>query len=174
MPIFTRILKNQYHDSVALMLATRELKQFVEITDAALMMGTEVNKTLLKQGGLYSPEAESALANDLIIVIKSEGDAARVLDQAQALLSAERTQDERASTKASTFRSALRARPQFNTAVISIAGAYAPREAREALAGGLNVLLFSDNVSLQDEINLKKFKKTYSELKKRLSGSLNF
>jgi succinyl-CoA synthetase alpha subunit len=157
LPIFTRILKNQYYDSVALMLATRELKHLVEITDAALMMGTEVNKTLLKQGGLFSPEAERALANDLIIVIKSDGDAARVLDQAQALLSAERTQDERESTKASTFRSALRARPQFNTAVISIAGAYASREAREALAGGLNVLLFSDNVSLQDEVNLKKF-----------------
>ena len=32
----------------------------------------------------------------------------------------------------------------------------------------------SKSDAIRREINLKKFKKTYSELKKRLSGSLNF
>ena len=157
MPIFTRILKNQYHDSVALMLATRELKNRAQIADAAYMMGTEVNKTLLKQGGLLNPAAAGAQANDLIIAVKGEGDVVQILDLDEELLSTKKTQQEGVSTKSGTFRSALRAHPEFNTAVISIAGAFAPREAREALANGLNVLLFSDNVSLQDEIDLKKF-----------------
>lgn len=157
MPIFTRVLKGQYHDSVALMQATRELKNRAEIADAAFMMGTEVNKALLKAAGLLSPEAQGAQANDLIIAIKGVGEVAQMLDLAEALLSRNKTQEQGPSKKPGTFRSALRGHPRLNTALISIAGAYAAREAREALASGLNVLLFSDNVSLQDEINLKKF-----------------
>ncbi|MFN2302935.1 MAG: acyl-CoA synthetase FdrA [Anaerolineales bacterium] len=157
MSIFTRVLKNQYHDSVALMLATRALKEQAQIADAAYMMGTDVNKTLLKQGGLLSPEADEAQANDLIIAVRTKGDAVRILDMAEALLSTKQVEDEGVSVKPSTFRSAIRAHPALNTTVISIAGAYAPREAREALASGLNVLLFSDNVALEDEISLKKF-----------------
>ena len=41
-------------------------------------------------------------------------------------------------------------------AVISVAGRYAAAEAWEALRSGLHVLLFSDNVSLEDEIALKR------------------
>ncbi len=36
--------------------------------------------------------------------------------------------------------------------MISVAGRYAAEEARTALESGLHVLLFSDNVSLEDEI----------------------
>ena len=42
-----------------------------------------------------------------------------------------------------------------NVAIVSVAGAYAPLEAHKALAAGLHVLLFSDNVSVEDEIALK-------------------
>ena len=45
--------------------------------------------------------------------------------------------------------------PEANLAVISVAGQYAAREARTALLHGLHVLLFSDNVPLEDEIALK-------------------
>ena len=41
------------------------------------------------------------------------------------------------------------------TAVISVNGMFAAREARKALENDLNVMLFSDNVSLDDELALK-------------------
>ncbi len=44
-----------------------------------------------------------------------------------------------------------------NVAVVSVAGRYAAEEAWEALYSGLHVLLFSDNVSLEDEIALKRY-----------------
>ena len=50
----------------------------------------------------------------------------------------------------------MRQTPGANLAVISVPGAYAAREARAALRQGLNVMLFSDNVSLAEEIALKK------------------
>jgi FdrA protein len=56
-----------------------------------------------------------------------------------------------------TLRGAVKANPSANLAVISVAGRYAADEAWEALHKGLHVLLFSDNVSLADEIALKKY-----------------
>jgi succinyl-CoA synthetase alpha subunit len=154
--IKTRILKNQYHDSVALMLASRTLRESEGVVDAALIMGTGVNKELLKQGGLLTPEGEKAQANDLIITVKCEAGASALLDEAEALLKDKAERAAESDTSAKSVRSALIKNPDLNLAVISVAGAYAAREAREALAGGLHVLLFSDNVSLEDEISLKK------------------
>ena len=51
----------------------------------------------------------------------------------------------------------MKADPGANVAVISVAGRYAADEAWEALHSGLHVLLFSDNVSLEDEIALKQY-----------------
>jgi succinyl-CoA synthetase alpha subunit len=51
----------------------------------------------------------------------------------------------------------VRANPDGNLAVISIAGQYAAAEAWEALRHGLHVLLFSDNVSVKDEVALKEY-----------------
>ncbi len=157
MRLYTRVLKNQYHDSVVLMLAAKEIKKIEHVIDAAYMMGTDVNKDLLKDGGMLSAESDTAQANDLIIAIKTDQELTQILDLAEGLLSARTTPEKRGMDETNTIRSAIREHPEANMAVISVAGAYAAREAREALAGGLHVLLFSDNVSLEDEIALKKF-----------------
>lgn len=157
MEINTRVLKNQYHDSVALMLAAKQLKAHTEVEDAALIMGTEINKELLVQGGLLTNEAQSARPNDLIISIKCKENAGRFLDEAEELISAHAQDSGSESGFPESIRSAKRVHPDLNLAVISLAGSYAAREAREALTSGLHVLLFSDNVSLKDEIALKKF-----------------
>lgn len=54
-----------------------------------------------------------------------------------------------------TIASAKTHRPDSNLAVISVNGTFAAREARQALENDLNVMLFSDNVSLDDELALK-------------------
>ena len=157
MVLKTRILRNQYYDSVALMLAAKKLKQEEHVIDAAYMMGTDINKTMLKDGHMLDEEGETAQANDLIISVKSNKDLNRILDLAEDLLSAKKSPEGKVGEKTNTFRSTIHEHPETNIAVISLAGAYAAREAREALASGLHVLLFSDNVSIEDEINLKKF-----------------
>jgi FdrA protein len=54
-----------------------------------------------------------------------------------------------------TLDSALRYLPGANLAAISVPGAYAKFEAMRALKRGLHVFLFSDNVSVKEEIALK-------------------
>ena len=139
------------------MAATNQLKERSGVEDAAMMMGTDVNKELLAQGGLLTEEAQAAQANDLIIAIRSGTDMQPLLEEAQSLLSARSVDAEKTASLPETVRAAKRIYPHLNLTVISVGGAYAAREAREALAAGMHVLLFSDNVSLQDEVDLKRF-----------------
>jgi FdrA protein len=60
-------------------------------------------------------------------------------------------------TAAVTLDEGLKRLPGANLAVISVPGEYAAPQALRALQMGLNVQLFSDNVSLDDEIALKDF-----------------
>src|SRR5207253_3119660 len=45
--------------------------------------------------------------------------------------------------------------PDANLAIVSVPGEYAALEAHKALTAGLHVLLFSDNVSIEEEVELK-------------------
>ncbi|MCR2308181.1 hypothetical protein NSX65_35310, partial [Salmonella enterica] len=54
-----------------------------------------------------------------------------------------------------TIGSAKKHIPESSLAVISVNGLFAAREARQALQNDLNVMLFSDNVSVEDELALK-------------------
>jgi len=156
--IKTRIIKGQYHDSVSLMLAAKKMKKIEGVVDAAVVMGTDVNKALLKQAGLLTEEAQSASADDLVISVKKDKEADALLSQVDGFLISKASAETGSQKKEpQSIRSAVRFDHTINLAVISVAGAYAAREAREALASGLHVLLFSDNVTLEDEISLKKY-----------------
>jgi succinyl-CoA synthetase alpha subunit len=60
-------------------------------------------------------------------------------------------------TRPASLTGALDILPDANLALISVAGRYAGAEAKCALENGLHVMLFSDNVPLEKEIELKKF-----------------
>ena len=139
------------------MLVARELSHFPGVSDAAVVMATEANKGLLKNAGLL-PRSEFCLPNDLLIAVSGSEDVlGNALAKAAELLGQRQTDTARAEYRPRTLRSAARANPAANLAVISVAGRYAAAEAWDALHLGLHVLLFSDNVSLEDEISLKRY-----------------
>jgi len=154
------IKPSEYHDSVALMETARELTQLPGIVDAAVVMATEANKSILREARLLLPEIEAATANDLVVVARAENDAAadHALEIAEKHLA---RRPEAAGVAVAfqprTIRGAVRSNPEANLAVISVAGQYAAAEAWEALRSGLHVLLFSDNVPIEDEVALKKY-----------------
>ncbi len=71
MTIKTLIKISEYHDSVSLMLVARELAGFPGIEDAAVVMATEANKSILAEAGMLTEEANAATANDLVIAVKA-------------------------------------------------------------------------------------------------------
>lgn len=165
MPLKTLVKKSEYHDSVTLMLVARELTKFPGVIDVGVIMATEANKALLNEAGLLTPEAQSATPNDLVIVVSADDNAAdAALLEAERLLKQKRSADEGAEFRPKTLRGAVKANPNANVAVISVAGRYAADEAWDALRRGLHVLLFSDNVSLEDEIALKTYARDHGLL----------
>ena len=149
--------KNAYYDSVFLMLATQALKQRPGIKEAVVAMATEINLGLVKEIGLLSEEAESAKPNDLIIAIEAETgeaveEACRIAEEILKKKSHGGTEEEYHPV---SLEGALRIVPEANLVVISVPGMYAAREAKRALSKGLHVMLFSDHVSVEDEVELK-------------------
>jgi FdrA protein len=158
LPVKTLIKPSEYHDSVSLMLVAQGLARLPGVLDAAVVMATEANKGILQQAGLLTPQAAAASPNDLVIAVSAEDGALdNALAQAESLLHAKQAQAEGGEFRPKTLRGALKSNPSANVTVISVAGRYAAAEAWEALHGGLHVLLFSDNVSLEDEIALKQY-----------------
>ncbi len=150
---------SQYYDSVTLMLVARELTHLPGVQDAAVVMATDANKAILREAGLLTHDIEAAGANDLAIAVSLD-DGAEVdpLAEAEKLLRQKKgTDGGEAEFRPKTIRGAVKSFPQANVAVISVAGRYAADEAWDALHRGLHVLLFSDNVSLEDEVALKRY-----------------
>jgi FdrA protein len=153
------IQKDAYYDSVFLMLTAKAVKQIPGVQEVFILMGTEANLELLKSIGLSTPEAQNATPNDLVIAVEAQTDA--LVEQAfqtarEALHKRQRQVAEEGDYRPVAFETALKMMPGANLIVISVPGIYAAREAGRALDHGLHVMLFSDNVSLEDEIQLKK------------------
>jgi FdrA protein len=156
----------EYHDSVSLMLAARQLASLEGVQDAAVVMATDANKSILADAGLMTGELRSAGKNDLVITVKaaSAAIAASALNQAEALLKMKAGATTSGEYTPRTIRAAVASHPEVNMAVISVAGRYAADEAWNALERGLHVLLFSDNVALEDEIALKQYAREHGLL----------
>lgn len=158
MTVKTLIKHGEYHDSVSLMAIAQELAHLPGINDAAVVMATEANKGILQNAGLLTSQAQAASPNDLVIAVEGEDSSLNsALEQVEKLLSKKTESTQTNEHRPKTLRSAFKAFPQANLAVISVAGRYAAAEAWDALRLGLHVLLFSDNVSLEDEIALKQY-----------------
>ncbi|MBN1824869.1 MAG: acyl-CoA synthetase FdrA [Candidatus Eisenbacteria bacterium] len=156
-----RVRKGAYHDSVALMTVGKAVAAREGVTDAALVMGTEENKTILRASGLWIEAFESAAATDLLIGVGAEdGERAEAaLDAAEEALrgAGARSGREDEEVRPSSLEGALRVLPGADLALVSVAGRWAGAEARKALEAGLHVMLFSDNVPLETEVELKRF-----------------
>jgi FdrA protein len=156
-----KTIRNLYRDSVTLMQLSATLGRLPGVRQASAVMATEGNLSLLREAGLLQEEL-SASPNELLIVVEGDEEALE-----GALAGAERALTEEkhatggdgmpARVAPRSIEMARREMPGANLALISTPGDYAAAEARKALQQGLHVMLFSDNVSLEDEIALKRY-----------------
>jgi FdrA protein len=166
MVVKTLIKPGEYHDSVSLMLVARDLSNLEGVQDAAVVMATEANKSILAGAGMLTEVASAATPNDLVITVSTRdaSTADSALQKAETMLKRKTTSNEAGEYRPKTIRGALSLNSNAEIAVISVAGRYATDEAWEALLRGLHVLLFSDNVSLEDEIALKEYARDHGLL----------
>ncbi len=150
------IKKNSYYDSVTLMIITKEVEAVAGVENAVVVMGTEHNKELLDNVGLLNEETTAASPNDLIIAVKMKNDNIfeQIVQKVDELLNKKKTEAGEDYCPP-TLDSAVKFMPDSNLVIISLPGQYAAAEAKKALLKDKHVLLFSDNVSIEQEKELK-------------------
>ena len=157
--IRTEIRSGAYFDSVILMQLQRALADLPEVEDAGVVMGTAANLDLLDQTGLLIDEIRNAKPDDLVIVVKgaSARAAEDALSRVDELVAARRSREGAGEDfLPRSIESADKVLPGANWVLISVPGRYAAEVSREALRLGKHVFLYSDNVTVEEEIKLKK------------------
>ena len=161
MPVTTCLIRpDTYRDSVELMRVAALVERVPGVRRAALMMATPANRELLAGAGLLDAKAGAAGANDLVVAVSAAdatageralAEAARLLDESAAVAAPAGETPPPGSVAEATSELA-----RANLAIISTPGPYATAEALKALKRGLHVFIFSDNVSVADEVELKR------------------
>ncbi|MCK4261349.1 MAG: acyl-CoA synthetase FdrA [Halanaerobiales bacterium] len=151
------IKSNSYFDSVKLMSISKSISNMDGVAHAVVAMGTDINRETLHKVSLNTPETETVTPSDLIIAVDAE-DAVieEVLNSIDEALNTRKTggEDEYNPRR---LESAIDVLPGANMVVISVPGEYAKEEAMKAMKLGLHVMLFSDNVPIEEEKELKDF-----------------
>ena len=152
----SEIRSGAYADSIVLMQLQSALTRLPGVIDAGVVMGTPVNLDLLASNDLLPESAAAAGADDLVVVVKAENDeaAADALAQIDSLL-AQRSRGGDREHRPLSLGAAVKVLPDSNWVLVSVPGRWAAGVAREAVDLGRHVFLYSDNVPLEEEIQLK-------------------
>ncbi len=157
------IRKGSYHDSVTLLQVSKTLAALDGVEAAQVAMATPLNLDVLAQMGFELPATNP---DDLVVALRlgvetSDADHAPALETAldalERALSRRGASSEAASGQQDpprTTGAALR-RQHSPLVLVSVPGQHAAAEAWDALDAGASVMLFSDNVSVEDEVALK-------------------
>jgi FdrA protein len=147
----------RYVDSVLLLAATRAMREAAGVTWATAVMATPANLEALGTEGFVDQALDVSTAADLVLVVR--GGSASVAETALKLgddaLFGARVASKVATVSFRTIGAAAAGLPGADVAIISVPGPFAALEAHKAITAGLHVLLFSDNVSVEEEIALK-------------------
>lgn len=159
--IYAFIKKGSFQDSVSLMIISRKLSERPEVDQVSVMMGTPANKAMLVSTGFWHDDFADATPNDICVAVRTQEARPGILDLVREQLEKELSAIANASgssqqlLKARRWESACQKLPQANLLLVSVAGEYAASVAKEGLLAGKNVMLFSDNVPLAQEVELK-------------------
>lgn len=144
-----------YHDSVTLMRVSQAVTARLGVTVAIVAMATEVNLDLVRDAGFDLP---AATQGDLLVAIRAscEEDLVEAVAELERQLTAQASTSGARAEKAlpRTTRSAARS-ADATVALVSVPGEHAFVEASDAVGAGLSVMIFSDNVPVEQEVLLK-------------------
>ncbi|MEO8251884.1 MAG: acyl-CoA synthetase FdrA [Chloroflexota bacterium] len=155
-----RVFRNAYRDSVELMRIAAEIERLPGVTRAGLVMATPANLAIIAEAGLDEGLDPAAGPNDMVVALSADAAAAAdaALERAATLMrgTAAEVPSEGQRLVPTTIAEGVSELPDANLALVSTPGPYATAEALKALKRGMHVFLFSDNVPVEDEIELKR------------------
>jgi FdrA protein len=155
---------NYYRDSLELLRLSDEIKRYHGIMEASLVMGTRTNKEILIKLGFPIHEVAKAESSDMIVALMAQD--ADVLfatiPKVEAILrgtGGEQTlrMDHSSDNERNDLDSVLSSAKDINIALISVPGEHVKGLAFKLIDKGIHQQIFSDHVSLDDELEIKKY-----------------
>ena len=148
--IASDVRRGRWADSAKLLAAARAAEATEGVERAACFMATPANLAEAAEMGLMSDAMGGAGPDDLVIVVRGSG-ADEGLRAAAAVLDTRPTGGGPVDVAPRNL-----AKVTADIALISVPGEYAALESHKALSAGMDVMLFSDGVSTEDEVVLKR------------------
>ena len=142
------------------MRLSEDVKKLEGVEDAVVSMGTDTNRRLLQELGLLAKEARSGTDGDLIIAVRvreGAGTAEVMTRVEQMVMTPPAATGGARTTVMHSVQSAVQRMKGANLAIVSLPGKQAFEPSMELLQRGLNVHLFSDHVTVEEEIKLKTY-----------------
>lgn len=159
------IRRGAYADSVALLQVSRGVQGAPGVEAAQVAMATALNLEVLAGMGFAVPPEAST--NDMVVALRLADDA----DLASALAAVDAALAPRRPVSGAgevalprTTASALRGAGDGALVLVSVPGASAAVEAVDAIESGHDVMLFSDNVPVAQEVALKRLAAEHGRL----------
>ncbi len=155
------VKKKRYVDSVSLMSVAGRVSEMEGVDGIEVAMATVINQRTLKEEGYTLPS--DITVDDLVIAVTAGDEATcdKAVQAAMDLIDHKNT----GSTKEFTDINDPELKAEtYDLCQISLPGEYAYAEARKAIDKGLDLFIFSDNVSLEEERTLKEYGKSKGRL----------
>lgn len=154
--VHVEVRSGAYADSVALLQVSKDVAGVPGVLAAQVAMATRLNLDMLAQMGFDIPETTP---NDMVVAIRAESAdavpaAVAAVETALAASTRGRTESAQAEAPPRTTAAAI-GRDDAALALVSVPGASAAVEAMDALDAGRDVMIFSDNVPIEQEVALK-------------------
>lgn len=148
------IVENRYVDSVSLMAVSDAVSKLPGITNAEAGMATRANIEVLRELGYEI--SDDVNPNDLLLAFTGDDQASieAAIERSIELLNQSSSKDSNVVYKSIDDINLLE--DPYDLVQISLPGEYAKAEAIKALKKGMDVFMFSDNVPLEDELEMKK------------------
>lgn len=155
MSVFVKIEKGKYIDSLETLYASSVLMDQEGITSGFVGVGTAPFKDTVISSGLNSSDLDSATGNDLVIIADSADKAAFDAAVSAVLASFEVEASAQVEESFVSTKAAVQKHPEINLCSVSVPGEYAFGEVKKALNAGLHCVVFSNNVPLEQEREMK-------------------
>jgi FdrA protein len=158
------VKQNYYRDSLELLRLSDEIKRYPGIVEASLVMGTNTNKEILIKLGFPTQHITKAESSDMIIALRAN-DADVLLatnPKIEAILrgtSGEQplSMDQYSTSERHDLESVLNSVKDINIALISVPGEHVRGLALKLIDEGIHQQIFSDHVSMDDELEIKTY-----------------
>jgi FdrA protein len=159
MNCYGQVRRGEYYDSISIMLIARQVAAMPGIADSAVVMATPGNRSVLEASGIFLPEFSNTTDTDLLVAVKVSDNRSRteIIAAIDEIFRSARKTSSAGEFHPRSLEAGLQALPDANCVMISVAGRYAAGVAMDALRHDRHVFLFSDNVGVEQELELKQY-----------------